>query len=215
MDEASPMKKLLDTLPQAGRVEWIGVRPVRGAAMVELDTAEVSPEHGLAGDRYDGRPGSKRQVTLIQYEHLLVIAACLGGSHGRSANAAEKVLPVATNQVPQELGDALSGANTDPETGLLPGSFRESFPGVLPGVLRRNVVVSGMNLLALKGKTFRVGDAVLRWTGLCHPCSKMEAALGPGGYNAVRGHGGITASVEAAGRFTVGDGVAMAAVVDE
>lgn len=166
MDEASPMKKLLDTLPQVGRVEWIGVRPERGGPMVVMDEVGVSPERGLDGDRYDGRPGSKRQVTLIQHEHLAAIAGCLG-------NDAPKIAD-------------------------------------LPGALRRNVVVSGINLLALKGKTFRVGDAVLRWTGLCHPCSKMEATLGPGGYNAVRGHGGITASVERAGRFGVGDAVGVA-----
>lgn len=64
-----------------------------------------------------------------------------------------------------------------------------------PGELRRNIVVSGINLLALKDREFRVGTAVLKMTGLCHPCSRMEQVLGEGGYNAMRGHGGINASV--------------------
>ena len=68
-------------------------------------------------------------------------------------------------------------------------------PEVDPALLRRNIVVSGINLLALKGKKFRLGEAVLEYTGLCHPCSLMEKTFGPGGYNAVRGHGGITARV--------------------
>ncbi|WP_425481793.1 MOSC domain-containing protein [Marinobacter changyiensis] len=29
-----------------------------------------------------------------------------------------------------------------------------------PGVFRRNIVVSGLNLLVLKGKTFRIGGVV-------------------------------------------------------
>lgn len=77
-----------------------------------------------------------------------------------------------------------------------------------PALLRRNVVVKGLNLLALKDKRFSVGDAVLEYTGLCHPCSKMEKALGPGGYNALRGHGGITARVVEAGRISLGSPVA-------
>ena len=68
-------------------------------------------------------------------------------------------------------------------------------------------MVSGLNLLALKGKTFRIGDVVLEYTGLCHPCSKMEAALGPGGYNAMRGHGGITTRVIEGGEVALGDSV--------
>ena len=76
---------------------------------------------------------------------------------------------------------------------------------VEPGRLRRNVVTSGINLLALKGRTFRLGTAVLLCTGECHPCSRMEAEFGPGGYNAVRGHGGITARILSAGQVRPGD----------
>lgn len=80
-----------------------------------------------------------------------------------------------------------------------------------PGLLRRNIVVEGINLLALKDKPFRIGTAVFEMTGLCHPCSKMEKALGHGGYNAMRGHGGITARVVQPGTIQVGDSVSVLA----
>ncbi len=83
-------------------------------------------------------------------------------------------------------------------------------PGVDPALLRRNIVVSGVNLLALKGKQFKLGSEVtLEYTGECHPCSQMEAALGEGGYNAMRGHGGITARVIQGGQVRVGDEVTL------
>lgn len=156
MPESTPLQTLLNTLPQTGRVEWIGIRPARDQAMLTLDRAMVSPGKGLEGDRFSGRETSKRQVTLIQLEHLSVIASCL---------------------------------------------HRES---IGPEVFRRNLVVSGLNLLALKDKTFQIGDVVLEYTGLCHPCSKMEKALGPGAYNAMRGHGGITTRVVQGGELALG-----------
>ena len=159
MAELRPLQVLLNTLPQRGRVEWIGIRPSRGQSMIELEEVQINLQQGLEGDRFSGREGNPRQVTLIQYEHLKVIASCLQ---------------------------------------------RKS---VSPSLLRRNIVVSGINLLALKDKSFRIGGAILKYTGLCHPCSKMERLLGEGGYNAVRGHGGITASVSEAGLLQLNDTV--------
>ncbi|MFZ6011632.1 MAG: MOSC domain-containing protein [Bacteroidota bacterium] len=74
-----------------------------------------------------------------------------------------------------------------------------------PSLPRRNIVVKGINLLALKGKQFQIGEAILEYSGECHPCSRMERILGTGGYNAMRGHGGITAKIIKGGVICVGD----------
>jgi MOSC domain-containing protein YiiM len=76
-----------------------------------------------------------------------------------------------------------------------------------PGLLRRNIVVRGINLLAMKDKRFQIGSALFEYTGECHPCSRMEENLGVGGYNAVRGHGGITARVLDSGKINLGDAI--------
>lgn len=157
---------LLDTLPQIGEVRWIATRPGRGAAMDILAEVDALAGTGLRGDRYASRNG-KRQVTLIQWEHLAVI----GGLLGQAA--------------------------------------------IAPELLRRNIVVAGLNLLALKNKQFVIGGAVLEYTGLCHPCSQMETRFGPGGYNAVRGHGGITARILESGVIRVGDKVRVSGHIRE
>lgn len=152
----------MEILPQVGRLEWIGLRSERLGEIAIVNEAKVVAERGIVGDhKIKGRAGSKRQVTLIQQEHLVAVAGMLH-----------------RDQVPPEL-------------------------------VRRNLVVSGINLLALKGKQFRIGDVILEYSGPCEPCSRMEWVLGPGGYNAMRGHGGITAKVLRGGTIRIGDAVQM------
>ena len=74
-----------------------------------------------------------------------------------------------------------------------------------PVLLRRNLVVSGINLNALRHQRFQIGEAVFEATALCHPCSRMDAALGKGGVAAMIGHGGLCARILNTGYITVGD----------
>ncbi len=161
------MKNLFLILPQIGCVEWIGLRTGRRGPISDVDHAEIDLACGLVGDRFAGKEGGKRMVTLIQAEHIETLAKFLG----------------------QEAIDPMS--------------------------LRRNIVVSGINLLALKAPgrelNFQIGTAVLKMTGNCHPCSRMEENLGPGGYNAMRGLGGITASIVEGGLIRIGDQVSLIA----
>ncbi len=78
---------------------------------------------------------------------------------------------------------------------------------IAPATVRRNVVVQGIPLIALKDRRFRIGDVLFEGTGPCDPCSRMENALGAGGYNAMRGHGGICARILSDGVIRVGDAV--------
>lgn len=143
-----------------GRVQAIVVRgsPRDPARTVEATVAVAGV--GLADDRLGQRGQaelSTRQVTLIQAEHLAVIAGLA--------------------RVTQ----------------------------IDPVGLRRNLVISGINLLALRKARLRVGEAVLEVVGPCQPCSRMEEEIGPGGYAAMRGHGGMTARVLTGGAIKVGD----------
>lgn len=153
------LQELLDTLPQAGRLVWIVLRGESALPPTVVEAAALRVAHGLVGDH--ARGGGKREVTLIQAEHLAAVGAFLG---------------------------------RDP---------------IDPALLRRNLAVAGVNLLALRKRTFRVGEVLLEGTGTCDPCSRMEQALGPGGYNAMRGHGGINARVVRGGTVRLGDAVEL------
>ena len=108
-------------------------------------------------------------------------------------------------------GDHYKGTSNNRDVTLIQAEHLQAVGQILgrsvtPDLTRRNIVVSGVNLLSLENKNFKLGDDVtLEMTGLCHPCSRMEENLGYGGYNAMRGHGGITARVITGGKIKVGD----------
>lgn len=72
---------------------------------------------------------------------------------------------------------------------------------------RRNIVISGLNLNILVNEQLSIGEALIEISGLCHPCAKLERNLGTGAYNALSGHGGITAKIVQTGQIRVGDAV--------
>jgi len=76
---------------------------------------------------------------------------------------------------------------------------------VTPALLRRNIVVSGINLTALRHNRLRLGTAEIKITVPCAPCSRMEKILGTGGYNAMRGHGGWCAEIVEEGELALSD----------
>ena len=80
---------------------------------------------------------------------------------------------------------------------------------VSPFDMRRNLVVSGINLSSLKGRRILAGTAQLDITTICAPCSRMEENFGHGGYAAVRGHGGWCAQVVEAGHVRIGDVISV------
>lgn len=99
---------------------------------------------------------------------------------------------------------------------LAVGNILGKGQAVDPLLTRRNLVVSGINLLALKGSKFRIGsEVVLEYTSPCHPCTRMEENFGPGGLNAMRGHGGICVRVIEGGTINVGDEVKMIVEVQQ
>ena len=81
-----------------------------------------------------------------------------------------------------------------------------------PALLRRNIVVSNLNLLGFRKHQITLGSVTLEITGPCPPCSRMEEVLGHGGYTATRGHGGVYASVVTGGVLAVGDAVAPVSI---
>ena len=155
------IKELLNIFPRSGKLEWIGLRTERRGSIINAQSVEAIKGVGLRGDRKTNsiNQDSKRQVTLIQAEHLPVIAAFMKMNEFK------------------------------------------------PEQLRRNLLISGINLLALKNKKFYIGHVLFEGTGECHPCSRMEETLGVGGYNALRGHGGITAKILSDGMIYLNDEV--------
>ncbi|MCP4808441.1 MAG: MOSC domain-containing protein [Proteobacteria bacterium] len=74
---------------------------------------------------------------------------------------------------------------------------------------RRNVLVRGVNLLTLIDQNFRIGEVVLRGTRCCDPCERMDKTLGPGGFAAMVGRGGLCASIVETGTIRVGDTIEL------
>jgi MOSC domain-containing protein YiiM len=76
-----------------------------------------------------------------------------------------------------------------------------------PALLRRNLVISGMNLNLLRFQRLQIGEAIFETSALCDPCSRMDENLGKGDAAAMFGYGGLCAKIIQGGWIELGDEV--------
>ena len=79
--------------------------------------------------------------------------------------------------------------------------------GLPPAEARRNVVTRGIDLNALVGRRFRVGEAECVGRRLCEPCAHLQRLTHPGILRDLVHRGGLRADVLSDGAIAVGDRV--------
>lgn len=85
--------------------------------------------------------------------------------------------------------------------------LRAAFPaaeGKSPGVLRRNVIVSGVDLHSLIGQEFEAQGLRFFGAAHCKPCHWMNQAFAPGAEEWLRRSGGLRAQILTSGWLSKG-----------
>jgi MOSC domain-containing protein YiiM len=72
-------------------------------------------------------------------------------------------------------------------------------------VLRRNVIVSGIELNDLIGTDFELQGVRFRGMGHCKPCYWLDVAVAPGAEDFLEGRGGLRAQILTNGWIEAGD----------
>ena len=73
-----------------------------------------------------------------------------------------------------------------------------------PSAFRRNLLTKGVSLNALVGKTFKVGDVILKGTRLCEPCNHLATIVHKDVLQMVH-QAGLRAGIVSSGTINVGD----------
>ena len=75
--------------------------------------------------------------------------------------------------------------------------------GISPGVTRRNVITSGVDLNSLVGKRFEIQGIEFEGVTECSPCHWMNDAIAPGAEAALHSRGGLRARILTDGKLRV------------
>ncbi|MDP9346612.1 MAG: hypothetical protein M3P44_13015 [Actinomycetota bacterium] len=220
----------------AGLADWLAVRGLGLAAVA--DPAAFSwpgPFLGREGDRwavlfgvppgvlFGGPMGAIEQAWLVAPFELTAPAEAIATSGRVEALA---VAPAATapmqarDRVTALAGRGLEGDRYAAGEGTFSpgrGDGREltlvaaealEDAGVAPLESRRNVVVRGVDLDALRGRRFRIGEVECVGRRRCEPCAHLQRLTRDGVLRALVHRGGLRADIVHDGELRVGDPVA-------
>jgi MOSC domain-containing protein YiiM len=79
-----------------------------------------------------------------------------------------------------------------------------------PGASRRNLVTRGVELDALIGRRFWIGEVLCEGMRACPPCDHLERLTQPGVLRALVDRGGLRADILQGGTLRVGDAIRLA-----
>ncbi|CAA9274154.1 MAG: hypothetical protein AVDCRST_MAG52-3381 [uncultured Blastococcus sp.] len=172
----------------------LGAGPHRYA--VEVVGLLAAPEH-----RYAGRPGGTVPEQAGDQRERIEVRAGFGivGDRyaGKPAHRDAAVTVLAAEAV-----DALAA-----ELGSVP---------LDPLLMRRNVVLRGAEIEALRGQVFSLdcgeGEVVLRGGRPANPCAWLDTVLAPGAHRGMRGRAGIRCAPLSGGVLRLGPAVLRSSV---
>jgi MOSC domain-containing protein YiiM len=131
-----------------------------------------------------------------------------------------ETLPAPVERVAAHAGKGLAGNRYYFEGGAEPGTAltliaaealeamaAENGIEITAAESRRNVLTRGVDVNALVGKRFRIGDVECLGVQLCEPCTSLEAMTQPGVIKGLVHRGGLNADILSDGEIAVGDEV--------
>jgi MOSC domain-containing protein YiiM len=152
---------------------------------VQIEQIFISPEHNFVG-HYGEPPGTS---PLIEKERIQCVAGkgLLGDRYFNHREDYKGQITFFAAEVFERLC-AHFGIREKPA-----------------GVLRRNVIVSGVDLLSLIGREFEIQGVKFRGTQHCAPCEWMDVAIAPGAKEFLKENGGLRAKILTDGELHLGD----------
>ena len=141
-----------------------------------------------------------------------VLGVCLSATEGGVTREVSEAMATAGTGLE---GDRYCtfGASAETQLTLMQieavNEFNEAFATNLPATaFRRNVITEGVDLNALEGRVFTVGDVQLRGVELCEPCADLQNLLDiPGLVKQLTHKGGLRCEILRGGVIRPGDKV--------
>jgi MOSC domain-containing protein YiiM len=164
----------------------LSVTAFRHHSDVQIEQIFISPEHNFVG-HYGEPPGTS---PLIERERIQCVAGkgLLGDRYFNHREDYKGQITFFSAEVFERL--------------CVHFGIREK-PA---GVLRRNVIVSGIDLLSLIGREFEIQGVKFRGTQHCAPCEWMDVTFAPGAKEFLKEKGGLRAKILTDGELHLGDG---------
>ncbi len=185
MSQQSPRPPRAAQVPPSKRAFHLHEVDAVLSSVVVIRQIFISPEHNFVG-HHGGEPGNS---PLIEQQRIDCVAGkgLLGDRYFNHQEDYKGQITFFSAEVFEKLCERF-GMRDKPA-----------------GVLRRNVIVSDVDLLSLIGCDFEIQGVKFHGTQHCAPCEWMDVAFAPGAKEFLKDNAGLRAKILADGPIAVGE----------